>query len=427
MVKAKRGSVSSTGSGQLTTRLPFPLKLYEMLEDAEEQGFNDIVSWNSDGNGFMVHDTTSFVMKIIPSYYNCTKYKSFQRQLSLYGFTRVTSGDNKGLRGHKNFIRGCKELCRQMKPVASGGGGTSNSIPMTTSSPSSGSQTKQQASQDSASIPTISLPQSPNSIVPTTSNWNSVEAIPKIPASIETEYSRSAPACPPHHQPMIPPAPLVSVQAVGVETRNPSVTTTATYNYARSTTSSEFKEGSNHVAIISSDSTYHPTSSASDYRPTNSYPNTVPQQVSFHASEEGDVGFFEGMPFFLTERKNLAALIPALASTASAESTPYGSRPSEVMDPTLLGPFPVLPFYQASNTPTQAPSLVPQVRAVHSIADDTSKTSRTHGGTANSSAASNTTYSAYRTNDLLHSNTTYCNNSVTSTMYNAPAVTSSGN
>ena len=197
MVKSKRGSGSPTGSGQLTTRLPFPLKLYEMLEDAEEQGFNDIVSWSSDGNGFMVHDTTSFVLKIIPSYYNCTKYKSFQRQLSLYGFTRVTSGDNKGLRGHKNFIRGCKELCRQMKPVASGGGGSSNSIPMTTCSSSNGNQTKQ---QDSASIPTISLPQSPNSIAPATSNWNSVEAIPSIPASIETEYSRPPPARPTNHQ-----------------------------------------------------------------------------------------------------------------------------------------------------------------------------------------------------------------------------------
>ena len=62
MVKSStRGSTSSTGSSgaQITTRMPFPMKLYEMLEDADDQGFNDVVSWNKEGNDFQ-HESTHY-------------------------------------------------------------------------------------------------------------------------------------------------------------------------------------------------------------------------------------------------------------------------------------------------------------------------------------------------------------------------------
>lgn len=98
-------------------RLPFPCKLFEMLEDADEKGFRHVVSWNSDGDGFMVHDTDTFMKQIIPRYFNQTKYKSFQRQLSLYGVTRITGGRRKGLRLHEKLLRGQRGLCRTMKPT----------------------------------------------------------------------------------------------------------------------------------------------------------------------------------------------------------------------------------------------------------------------------------------------------------------------
>jgi hypothetical protein len=88
-----------------------------MLEDAELKGFDNIVSWNKEGNGFTVHNKESFTKEIVPKYFNQTRYKSFQRQLSLYGFERATSGNIKGLRYHEKLRRGCKQLCRQMKPV----------------------------------------------------------------------------------------------------------------------------------------------------------------------------------------------------------------------------------------------------------------------------------------------------------------------
>lgn len=98
-------------------RLPFPCKVYDMLEDADGQGFDHIVSWNSEGNGFMVHNKDLFTNEIIPLYFNQTKYKSFQRQLSLYGFQRITGGNSKGLRYHQKLCRGSRQNCREMKPV----------------------------------------------------------------------------------------------------------------------------------------------------------------------------------------------------------------------------------------------------------------------------------------------------------------------
>lgn len=59
-------------------RLPFPIKVYEMLEDAEEKGFADVVSWNAEGTGFMVWRKDQFINDIAPNYFNQSKYKSFQ-------------------------------------------------------------------------------------------------------------------------------------------------------------------------------------------------------------------------------------------------------------------------------------------------------------------------------------------------------------
>jgi hypothetical protein len=97
-----------------TIKRPFPCKVYQMLEDADEQGFRHVVSWNSDGSGFKVHDSAVFTKLIIPLYFNQTKYKSFQRQLCLYGFDRIASGKQKGCRFHKNFVRGSRTLCKMI-------------------------------------------------------------------------------------------------------------------------------------------------------------------------------------------------------------------------------------------------------------------------------------------------------------------------
>lgn len=91
--------------------MAFPSKLYAMLEDAEGQGFTCVVSWQPGGRSFNVHDQQSFSNSIMQAYFSQTKFKSFQRQLNIYGWKKVQLGPNKGGYEHKNFVRGQPELC----------------------------------------------------------------------------------------------------------------------------------------------------------------------------------------------------------------------------------------------------------------------------------------------------------------------------
>ena len=76
--------------------MTFPFKLYEMLEDVEKEGDTTLVSWRPHGKAFTVHKPDEFVEAIMPYYFNQTRYKSFQRQLNLYGFVCIPRGDDKG-------------------------------------------------------------------------------------------------------------------------------------------------------------------------------------------------------------------------------------------------------------------------------------------------------------------------------------------
>ena len=77
-------------------------------------GDKSIVSWQPHGRAFTVHKTKEFVTLIMPQFFNQTKYASFQRQLNLYGFSRLTHGPDKGAYYHSCFIRGERSLCRRM-------------------------------------------------------------------------------------------------------------------------------------------------------------------------------------------------------------------------------------------------------------------------------------------------------------------------
>lgn len=67
--------------------MSFPLKLYEMLERVEAEGCQDVVSWQSHGRCFLVHDVARF-KETLPNFFKLSKIASFQRQLNLYGFQR---------------------------------------------------------------------------------------------------------------------------------------------------------------------------------------------------------------------------------------------------------------------------------------------------------------------------------------------------
>jgi hypothetical protein len=92
----------------------FPWKLHDMLADAERGNFQDSISWVQDGRAFKVHRSDDFVEKVMPNYFDQTKYESFRRQLNLYGFQRVSRGEFRGIYSHPFFIRRDRSLCQNI-------------------------------------------------------------------------------------------------------------------------------------------------------------------------------------------------------------------------------------------------------------------------------------------------------------------------
>lgn len=94
--------------------IPFPLRLHQMLDDVENAGLTFIVSWSSHGRAFMVHKRVEFVERVLPVYFQQHKFASFQRQLNLYGFSRISTGKDKGVYYHESFLKGRQLLTTKM-------------------------------------------------------------------------------------------------------------------------------------------------------------------------------------------------------------------------------------------------------------------------------------------------------------------------
>lgn len=122
---AQSGSRKTKGG----VAVPFPIKLHQMLDEIENKGLGYIVSWQPHGRAFVVHKPKEFVETILPAYFKQTKLGSFQRQLNLYGFTRITSGKDKGGYYHELFLRNKPFLTDRMirkKVKGTGVRGSSN-------------------------------------------------------------------------------------------------------------------------------------------------------------------------------------------------------------------------------------------------------------------------------------------------------------
>jgi hypothetical protein len=81
-----------------------------MLGVVASNGNEDIVSWQPHGKAFRVHKPQDFAKLIMPHYFKQSQYKSFQRQLNIYGFNRINKKGTRdmGAYYHEEFIRGEK-------------------------------------------------------------------------------------------------------------------------------------------------------------------------------------------------------------------------------------------------------------------------------------------------------------------------------
>ncbi|XP_049289747.1 homeobox protein 5 isoform X4 [Anopheles funestus] len=82
---------SETGAGVPA----FLAKLWRLVEDNET---NDLISWSTDGRSFIIQNQAQFAKELLPLNYKHNNMASFIRQLNMYGFHKITSIDNGGLR-----------------------------------------------------------------------------------------------------------------------------------------------------------------------------------------------------------------------------------------------------------------------------------------------------------------------------------------
>lgn len=105
---------------QITHGVPpqFPKLLHEMLNAAEEKGYAHICSWQPHGLSFAIHDRKALVQNVLKLYFKHHLFASFQRQLNLYGFSRVRrTGDDHKTYYHEHFRRDEPERLELMRRV----------------------------------------------------------------------------------------------------------------------------------------------------------------------------------------------------------------------------------------------------------------------------------------------------------------------
>jgi hypothetical protein len=112
LIAVQRPEEQHPARGGVTT--PFPLKLHAMLDGVKVEGYEDVVSWQPHGRCFVVHKPAEFVA-LLPRYFKLSKLASFQRQLNLYGFQRLTKGRDRGGYYHELFLRGKPYLAHDIQ------------------------------------------------------------------------------------------------------------------------------------------------------------------------------------------------------------------------------------------------------------------------------------------------------------------------
>jgi len=111
LMEASKTSIEKQISASSSTIEKFPMKLHKIVERCEIDGYSDIISWMPHGRSFKIHNRNEFVTKVMPKYFYITRFTSFIRQLTLYGFYKCRKGADKGSFFHELFLCGRPGLC----------------------------------------------------------------------------------------------------------------------------------------------------------------------------------------------------------------------------------------------------------------------------------------------------------------------------
>ena len=117
--------------------------------------------------------THTHTHKTVPKYFRQTKFKSFQRQLNLWGFETIRGGEEKNSIFHRFFVRDCPELCHNMTRIKIKGESLDAAIRRTTAQ----QQQQQQQHQQQRGLHTPSTVPSDISIGSSQSNDLALELL----------------------------------------------------------------------------------------------------------------------------------------------------------------------------------------------------------------------------------------------------------